>query len=224
MVEIRARPKPIQIELERTAVIVVDMQNAFVSEGGMFDLSGIDISGTQRIIQPCRDVISVARKRGCKIIYLQHSYNPDLSDSGGENSPNWYKELGPTLIRKHPDLRDKLNFDGTWGANIIEELKPQEGSIIVRKQRYSGFAGTNLDIILRTCSVKYLVFVGIATNICVESTIRDAFSLDYFPILISDAVSQVGADFTQEATVYNVKFAFGWVIDSKEFCKSLEIK
>lgn len=222
--ELRTRPEPIQIELEKTAVIVVDMQNCFISKGGMFDLSGIDISGAQKIIQPCRNVISAAQKRGCKIIYLQHCYNPDLSDSGGKNSPNWYKELGPTFFSKHPDLKDKLNFDGTWGVNIIEDLKPQEGSIIVRKQRFSGFAGTNLDIVLRTCNVKYLVFVGIATNICVESTIRDAFSLDYFPILISDAVSQAGADFTQEATVYNVKFAFGWVTDSKEFCKSLEIR
>lgn len=222
--KLRTRPEPIQIELERTAVIVVDMQNCFVSKGGMFDLSGIDISGAQGIIPRCKDVINAAQKRGCKLIYLQHSYNPDLSDSGGKTSPNWYKELGPTFFSKHPDLKDKLNFDGTWGVNIIKDLKPQEGSIIVRKQRFSGFAGTNLDIVLRTCNIKYLVFVGIATNICVESTIRDAFCLDYFPILISDAVSQAGADFTQEATVYNVKFAFGWVTDSKEFCKSLEIR
>ena len=218
---IKTRPKPIQIDLERTAVIVVDMQNCFLSKGGMFDLAGLDISRAREIVPRCKDVIDAARKSGCKVIYLRHSYNPDLSDSGGETSPNWYKELGPVFFRKHPDLKDKLNFEGTWGADIIEDLKPQEGDVVVRKQRFSGFAGTNLDMILKTYNIKYLVFIGIASNICVESTIRDAFSLDYFPILISDAVSEAGASFTQEATIYNVKFAFGWVIDSEEFCNSL---
>ncbi|MEE9610275.1 MAG: isochorismatase family protein, partial [Desulfatiglandales bacterium] len=82
-----AKPKAIQIDLERTAVIVVDMQNAFVSERGMFALSGINVSSTQTIIEPCKNVISAAQERNCKIIYLRHAYNPDLSDSGGENSP-----------------------------------------------------------------------------------------------------------------------------------------
>jgi len=85
-----SRPKTIQIDLKRTAVIVVDMQNAFVSERGMFALSGINVSGTQTIIEPCKNVISAARERDCKVIYLRHAYNTDLSDSGGENSPNWY--------------------------------------------------------------------------------------------------------------------------------------
>jgi ureidoacrylate peracid hydrolase len=217
-----AKPKAIQIDLERTAVIVVDMQNAFVSERGMFALSGINVSSTQTIIESCKNVITAAQERNCKIIYLRHAYNPDLSDSGGENSPNWHKELGLILIRERPDLKDAGLIDGRWGSEIIEELKPPEGSIIVRKQRFSGFAGTNLDFILKTNNIKYLVFVGIATNICVETTIRDAFSHDYFPILISDGTSQAGKDFLQDATIFNVKFAMGWVIDSKGFCDCLK--
>ena len=216
-----SKPKTIQIDLKRTAVIVVDLQNAFVSERGMFALSGINVSGTQTIIEPCKNVISAARERDCKVIYLRHAYNTDLSDSGGENSPNWYKELGLILLRERPDLKDVGLIDGTWGAEIIEELKPPEGSIVVRKQRFSGFAGTNLDFVLKTNNIKYLVFVGVATNVCVETTIRDAFSHDYFPILISDGVSHAGKDFLQDATIFNVKFALGWVVDSKGFCDSL---
>jgi ureidoacrylate peracid hydrolase len=75
--------------------------------------------------------------------------------------------------------------------------------------------GTNLDIILGTYDIQYLVFVGTATNICVESTLRHAFFLDYFPILVSDAVAQAGPDLIQEATLLNVRSTFGWVITAE---------
>ncbi len=218
---IKAKPRPVQIDLTKTAVIVVDMQNAFVSKGGMFDLLGINLSDVRRRIQPCRDVIRKARERGCRIIYLKHSYAPDLSNSGGEDSPNWHRERGLAFIREHPDKKEVSLIDDTWGSEIIEELKPEEDSIIVKKQRFSGFVGTDLDDILKKYGIKYLVFLGTVINICVESTIRDAYFHDYFPILISDAVGQTGADFIREATIYNVELVFGWVTDSREFCNSL---
>lgn len=220
-IRLPTKPKSLQIDLERTAVVVVDMQNAFVSERGMFARSGISVSATQTIIEPCRKVIRTARESGCKIVHLRHAYNADLSDSGGENSPNWFKELGVVFIRERPDLKDIGLIDGTWGAEIIEELKPQGDGFVVTKKRYSGFAGTNLDMILKANDIRFLVFVGTATNICVEATIRDAYSREYFSILISDAANSAGKDFLQDATIFNVKFAFGWVLDSKGFCDGL---
>lgn len=218
---VQAEPEAIEIDVSKTAVLVVDMQNAFVRRGGYFDLIGFDISATEKIIEPCQEIVGAAREKGIKIIYLQMGYSPDLSDSGGPNSPAWHKSRGLALIRQRPELKDKLYIYGTWGANIIEELEPQQGDIVIRKQKYDGFIGTNLDIVLRTYGVKHLLFIGTATNICVESTLRHAFSLQYFPILVSDAVSQMGPSSTQEATIFNVRSIFGWVTTSEKLLKAI---
>lgn len=213
---IQAEPEPIWIDIPRTAVLVVDMQNAFVKERGYSHMAGHDISRTQKIIGPCREIIGAGREKGARILYLQMGCSPDLSDLGPPDSPAARKSKGRILIRQHPELRDRLYVYGTWGAEIIEELEPQRGDIVVRKQRYDGFIGTNLDIILKTLGIKYLLVIGTATNICVESTIRHAYSLDYFSILVSDAVAQMGPEAMQEATILNVQSTFGWVTSSKD--------
>jgi ureidoacrylate peracid hydrolase len=220
-VSINAEPDPLTIDLPRTAVIVVDMQNAFVKTGGYFDLAGYDRSATEKIIDPCRKVTEAARKAGAKVIYLQMGFSPDLSDKGSPDSPGNSKSRGLRFINSHPDLKDKFYFYGAWGGEIIQELAPQPGDIVVRKQRYDAFIGTNLEIILRTHQIRNLVFVGTATNVCVESTLRHAFFLDYFPILVSDAVSQAGSAITQQATILNVLSHFGWVTTSDELVKGI---
>ena len=187
---IQADPEPIHIDVLKTAMIVVDMQNAFARKGGYFDFVGFDISATEKIIGCCKEIIICGRK-GVKVIYLQMGYSADLSDSGGPNSP-MFKSRALTLVSERPELKDRLYIYGTWGADIIDELKPQPGDVIVKKQKHDGFIGTNLDIILKTYEIKHLVFIGTATNICVESTLRHAFSLGYFSILVSDAVSPIG--------------------------------
>lgn len=219
---IEAEPEPITIDLLKTAVIVVDMQNAFVRKGGYFDVTGQDISGTERIIGPCQRIITSARQKGARIIYFQMGCSADLSDRGPADSPYNLKSKGLGLIRRRPELKDKFYIYGTWGAEIIDELDPSAEDIIVRKQKYDGFIGTNLGIILSTFGIKYLAFVGTATNLCVESTLRHAFFLDYFPILVSDAVSHAGSSITQEATVLNVKTHFGWVTTADQFVRGLD--
>ncbi|MBL7211845.1 MAG: isochorismatase family protein [Desulfobacteraceae bacterium] len=221
IVLLQAETEPIKIDLLKSAVIVVDMQNCFVRKGGYFDLAGNDISAAQKIIEPCKHVITSMRKKGSKILYLQMGCSSDLSDAAAADSPSSHKSGGLVMIKQRPELRDKVYIYGTWGADIIEELKPLQEDIIVRKQRYDGFFGTNLDIILRTLGVRNLLFIGIATNVCVESTIRHAFFLDYFPILVSDAVSQMGSDITQQATILNVQSAFGWVTSSENLLNAI---
>lgn len=215
-ITVQASPQPILVDLARATVLVVDMQNAFLHKGGYFDLVGLDITPMQRIIEPCRKIIHAAYAASIRIIYLQMGCSPDLSDKGSSDSPGSIKSRGLSMMKGHPEWKEKFYFYGTWGAEIIEELKPREGDIVVKKQKHDGFIGTNLDIILRTLGAKYLFFVGIATNICVESTLRHAFSLDYFPILVSDAVSQMGSNITQEATIFNVQSTFGWVANTED--------
>jgi len=214
----------IKIDLSKTSVIVVDMQNAFASRGGMFDKLGVFSEKNREIIGPIRKVLQVARPMGVRIIYLKMCFRSDLSNAGGPESPNYWKELGMIVMREKPEFKGKFITEGTWDVEIIDELKPQPGDIVVKKSRYSGFVNSELQAILQTYNIKYLIFVGLATNVCVESTIRDAFFHEYFPILVSDCVAPVGPDYIQKATIFNVERFFGWVTTSDNLIKSISEK
>jgi ureidoacrylate peracid hydrolase len=215
------KPEPIEADLARSAVIVVDMQNAFASKGGMFDLSGMDISGARQVIEVQKTVLEAAREVSLPVVYLVMGYDSNLATSGGPDSPNWHKELALLLMRKRPELKGKVLTEGQWDWEIVDELKPRPGDVVINKTRYSGFCGTPLDSMLRTRGTKTLFFAGIATNICVESTLRDAFFLDYWPILLRDATMQAGPAMLQEATIRNVELALGWTLSSSEFVETV---
>lgn len=214
MIELSARPDNVAIALSRSAMIVVDMQNGFAKPGGMLDLHGADVSQAAAVIDINAKLLTAARKAKVKVIYLAMTYQPDLSDAGGPLSPNYHKELGLKLMRERPELSGKLLIDGTWDWQIVDALKPQPGDLLIRKPRYSGFVGTGLDNILRNEDIRFLFFTGIATNVCVESTARDAFFGQYWPILIEDAINHTGPDFCRDATLWNCENIFGWVSDT----------
>ena len=217
MPELKTKPEPIQVDFARSAVVVVDMQNAFASAGGLLDIAGMDISNASRVVQAIGAVLDAARGAGILIVYLQMGYKPDLSNSGGPDSPNWHKELALNVMNRRPELKGKLLTEGTWDFAVVDALKPRPGDLVVLKTRYSGFAGTTLDSQLRTRGIRFLFFVGIATNVCVESTLRDAYFLDYWPILMGDGAMPAGPPAAHEATLYNVENFFGWTLQSKEF-------
>jgi ureidoacrylate peracid hydrolase len=221
MLRLNTKPEPIEIDAAKSAVVVVDMQNAFASKCGMLDIAGIDISGAQCVVRQIATVLEHARASGIPVVHLQMGYKPDQSNSGGPNSPNWHKELAITLMNRRPDLRGKLLTEGTWDFEIVDELKPQADDLVVVKTRYSGFAGTPLDSMLRTRGIRYLFFAGIATNVCVESTLRDAFFLDYWPILLRDGAMAAGGTAAHDATVFNVENFFGWTLTSGDFLAAL---
>jgi ureidoacrylate peracid hydrolase len=221
MITFPTRPNPIDVDPERSAVMVVDMQNAFASRGGMFDLSGLDISGASQVITVLQEVLDEARAAGMKTVYLQMGYDAELITAGGPDSPNSHKELALLLMKKRPELKGKILTEGQWDWEVVDELKPQPGDLVINKTRYSGFCGTPLDSLLRTRGIHTLFFTGIATNICVESTLRDAFFLDYWPVLLRDATMQAGPPMLQEATVQNVELALGWTLSSSEFMQTL---
>ena len=222
MVTLEARPEPISIDPARTALIVVDMQNAFLSPGGMLDRAGIDISAAPQTLDVAQRVVKTVRGLGMPVVHLQVGYPPDLSTAGGPTSPNPRKELALCLMARHPELRGKLLIWGTWDAEIVDALAPLPEEVVIKKSRYSGFAGTPLDQLLRSRGIQYLLFLGVATNVCVESTIRDAYFLEYWPILIADATMQAGPPSIQEATLFNVEHFFGWVTSSASLETTLQ--
>ena len=223
MAILKARPQDVEIDLARTAFIVVDMQNAYAKKGGMLDLGvGIDESRTNPVIAANQRLLSAARAAGVQVFYLQFGYKPDLSDAGGPRSPNIRKQMAIRLIKERPADRDKLIIEGTWGWEIIDELKPEPGDLVVKKARYSGFAGTTLENQLNGLDIRHILFTGVATNVCVESTAREAFFREFWPILIDDAMDHTGPDFTRQATLYNFETKFGWVTKTDDVLDMME--
>jgi ureidoacrylate peracid hydrolase len=220
-VDLTAEPRPLSLDLDRTALVVVDMQNGFASPGGMLDLSGIDVRPAQGVIANARMVIEAARRSGLPVVYLTIGYPADQSTAGGIDSPNPQKELALCLMRERPELRGKLLTFGTWDFQIVDELAPQPADAVIVKSRYSGFHGTSLDSFLRSRGIRNLLFIGIASNVCVESTIRDAYFLEYWPVLIDDATMPAGPAEIQRATVFNVQTFFGWVANSEDVVTAL---
>ncbi len=215
-----AQPEPLSIAPERTAVVLVDMQNAFASHGGMLDLAGIDVGPAAAAVANARLLVDAARAAHIPVIYLV-SYAPDQSNAGGEDSPNPRKELALCLMRERPELKGKLLTYGTWDFQIVDALTPHPGELVITKPRYSGFVGTTLDAELRSRGIRTLLMAGIASNVCVESTLRDAYFREYWPVMIEDATMPAGSPEIQRATVHNVTTFFGWVSTAREVAGAL---
>jgi len=221
--ELKARPETLTLAAEETAVIVIDMQNAYASKKGYVDLAGFDISGAAGTIAKIDRTLKAARKAGIQVIYLQNGWDPDYIEAGTELSPNYHKSNALKTMRRNPNLQGQLLARGGWDYDIVDALQPQPGDIRIGKTRYSAFFNSQLDSILRARGIRNLVFVGIATNVCVESTLRDGFHLEYFGIMLEDATHHLGPDFLQKATVYNVETFFGWISSVEDFCSAVKV-
>ena len=221
VVTLPARPENLPITPSQTALVVVDMQNAYASRGGYLDIAGFDIEGAAAVIEKIVLAVESARAAGMPVIFFQNGWDSDYVEAGGEGSPNWWKSNALKTMRDKPELQGTLLAKGGWDYDLVERLKPQPGDVVIAKPRYSAFYNTALDSLLRARGIKTLAFCGIATNVCVESTLRDGFFLEYFGVLLEDATHQAGPAFLQEASVYNVEQFFGWVSNTADFCGTI---
>jgi ureidoacrylate peracid hydrolase len=216
-----ARPEPLRLKPSETAIIVVDMQNAYATPGGYLDIAGFDVSGAPVAIDGTRRVLDAARAAGVTVIFFQNGWDKDYVEAGTPGSPNWHKSNALKTMRARPELKGTLLAKGTWDYAIVDALQPQAGDIVIPKTRYSGFFNTNIDSVLRARGIRNLVFTGVATNVCVESSLRDAFHLEYFAVVLEDAVHHAGPDFVRQAAFYNVEKFFGWVSTVADFCGAI---
>ena len=215
-----ARPEALRLDPAETAVVVIDMQNAYATPGGYVDLAGFDIAGSASVIGKIAQVLDTAREAGMPVVFLQNGWDPDYVEAGGPGSPNWHKSNALKTMRTRPELNGQLLARGGWDYDLVDALKPKPGDIRVHKTRYSAFFNSQLDSVLRSRGIRNIVFVGIASNVCVESTLRDGFHLEYFGVMLEDATHHLGPAMMQEATVYNVEKFFGWVSTVADFCGS----
>jgi ureidoacrylate peracid hydrolase len=226
-----AKPAPISIHPLSTALIVVDMQNDFAAKGGMLERQGVDISMIQKVIPTIAKVIDVSRQAGLKIIYLKMGFQEDLSDLGREGSPNRVRHLhfdvGQTITAPNGS-KSRILIRDTWNTDIVPQLKPQQGDIVLYKTRYSGFYNTDLDSVLQQLNIQNLIVTGCTTTICVESTIRDAMFRDYSAVVLEDCTAEpVGYDLQRsnhEASLLAIQFSFGWVSTSEAFLSAIQVE
>jgi len=149
-------------------------------------------------------------------------YQPDLSDTGAPNGPNWSKVHGPIGVGETADLPNgttgRYLIRDTWGTEIIDELGPDEADPVIYKTRFSGFFETELHEVLQGLGIRTLIFTGCTTSVCVESTLRDAFFRDYQCILLEDCVAEPighGMDRSNhDATLLLVNLLFAFVARS----------
>jgi ureidoacrylate peracid hydrolase len=219
---IPARPEPLLVCPSRSALVVVDMQNGFATPGGYLDRAGFDISGARAVVTNCRSILEGTRRAGMRIVYLQMGWHRDMRDAGAVGGGMWHKSVAWRFMRARPEHAGTAIIRGTWDYAIVDELAPREGDVVIAKTRLSGFFETNLDSMLRALQIETLAFVGIATNVCVEATMRDALYRDYRCLLIEDASNAAGPEFVHRATLFNVETFLGWVTTTEEFCRALQ--
>ncbi len=217
-----ARPEAISFTADSSALIVVDMQNAYATPGGYLDLAGFDVSATAPVIANIQRAVAAAHAAGIQVIYFQNGWDEQYVEAGGPGSPNWHKSNALKTMRARPELMGKLLAKGGWDYDLVDALQPRAEDIILPKPRYSGFFNTPLDSILRSRGIRHLIFTGIATNVCVESTLRDGFFLEYFGVVLEDATHQAGPAFAQQAALYNIETFFGWVSNVETFCQAVD--
>ena len=184
----------------KTAIIIVDVQNDFCDPAGAAGKSGKDTGAAMAMIPTLNRLIDAAREHGTNVIFIQTIHEPST------DSEAWLDR------RSDPNAKNCLK--GTWGAEFTG-VAPREGEPVVIKHRYSAFVNTRLESVLRTLKVETIVVLGVATNVCVESTARHGFMLDYHTIFVSDC----SAGYNQAAhdlTLRNHARYFGQVATAQE--------
>ena len=178
----RAKLNTIEFDPSTTAVLVVDMLKDFFTDGGAMVLDGGDI-----LYGPHRELLTVARNKGMPVFWLNQDLPPDDS-----------------LF----ETRAVHCLSGSWGAEIVDEIPVDETDIVISKRRYSGFFQTSLDLNLRERGIDTVIVTGVVTNICVRSTVHDAFFLSYKVLVPEDLVMATSTQ-AQEVTLYDIETHYG---------------
>src|SRR5689334_14117029 len=206
-------------DIDRSALIIVDMQNDFVHPEGGFahrarenPEAKIDFPFLMGTVPYAKRLVESFRRAGHPVIYIAHVLKPDYSDA---QFPYWRATRG--------SLSGNRSFitEGTWGAQIIDELKPKEGEHLVVKKGFGGFSNTPLDTVLRNMGVTTCVVSGVTTCVCVSSTIRGGVEHNYRMILVSDAVAEVDRT-THEAELKTMARLFADVKTADEVMGMLD--
>ena len=217
MITIPARPYPLPLRLEKTALMVIDMQNDFCTTGGWGDHKGFDVSQTQKAIPPLKVLLAALRQTSVTIIHTREGHRPDLSDCPPHKlarSRHQQAELGSE------GSMGRLLTRGSKSHDFVAELPPLSTEIVLDKPGKGAFVATDLELILRQREIKQLLFTGVTTECCVHTTLRTANDLGYECLLLEDCCASFLPEFHQ-VSVKMVEKIFGWVTLSTSLLEAI---
>ena len=222
-VALPATPQNLVVDLARTALVIVDMQNDFCHPDGWLASIGVDISAARRPIEPLRALLPGVRGQGMPVLWVNWGNRSDQLNL----SPSVLHVYKPTGVGAGlgdplPSNGAPILQDGSWAAAIVDELAPIDGDIRISKYRMSGFWDTPLDSILRNLGVTTLLFAGVNLDQCVMCTLQDANFLGYDCILLEDCSATTSPGFCTDGTLYNVRQCFGFVAASGDLARAIE--
>jgi nicotinamidase-related amidase len=209
---IDAEPASLVVDPGRTALLIIDMQRDFLEPGGFGETLGNDVSLLAAAVAPCRAVLETARRGNLLVIHTREGHRPDLSDA-----PRIKLERGePTMRIGAPGPMGRLLIRGETGHDIIPELYPIDGEPVIDKPGKGAFYQTDLDLVLKNNRIEYLLVCGVTTEVCVNTTVREANDRGYRCIVLADCCASYFPEF-HDMGLKMIKAQggiFGWVSDS----------
>ncbi len=211
---IAAEPQPLAVALDRTALIIIDMQRDFLEPGGFGETLGNDVSLLKAAVGPLKSVLAAARASGMLVIHTREGHRPDLSDA-----PPFKIERGsPSKRIGDPGPMGRILVRGEPGQDIIPELYPIAGEPVIDKPGKGAFFQTDLELTLKNCAIENLIVTGVTTEVCVNTTVREANDRGYRCVVLGDCCASYFPEF-HEMGLKMIKAQggiFGWVSGSKE--------
>ncbi|QDJ11580.1 Isochorismatase family protein (plasmid) [Roseomonas mucosa] len=221
-VHLRAQPKAVTLDLARTALVVVDMQNDFCHPRGWLASLGVDVTPARAPIAPLAALLPVLRRAGVPVVWLNWGTRPDRLN------------LSPALMHVYKGSGDAAGLGdplpatgapvlqaGSWSAQVVDELVSEPGDIRVDKHRMSGMWDTPLDSILRNLGVTTLIFAGVNLDQCVLHSMADANFAGYDTLLAEDCAATTNPDYCRDATLLNIRQIFGFTLLSTDLIEAL---
>ena len=219
MLEINAEPYPFELDPSHAALLIIDMQRDFLEPGGFGDALGNNVSLLRDSIEPTRILLNAAREAGMLVIHTREGHRPDLSDL-----PPAKKRRGRFAVTiGDPGPMGRILVHGEAGHAIIAELAPIAGEPVIDKPGKGAFHATDLGAILRNKGIAQLIVCGVTTEVCVNTTVREANDIGFECLVMRDCTASYFPEFHEQALrmIQAQGGIFGWVGSSPDVCAAL---
>ena len=216
---INAEPYKMEFDPKSTALLIIDMQRDFVEPGGFGEALGNDVSILRKAIPPTKKMLQAFRKLGMMVIHTREGHRPDLSDC----PPSKMARGKPKRKIGDDGSMGRLLVRGAKGHDIVRELYPVAGEVVIDKPGKGAFYATDLELILRNAGIKTMMVCGVTTEVCVNTSVREANDRGFNCVVLEDCVGSYFPAF-QKAGLAMIKAQggiFGWVSNSKNALKAL---
>ncbi len=218
--QVKAEPYEFQFEPRSAALVIIDMQRDFVDRGGFGEALGNDVSLLRKAVPPTQRVLAACREAGIAVIHTREGHRADLSDLPPSKKARGRLKAGIG----DPGPMGRILVRGEYGHDIIDELKPAAGEPVIDKPGKGAFYATDFDSVLKSRGVRQLIVCGVTTEVCVNTTVREANDRGYDCLVLEDCVGSYFPEF-QKAGLAMIKAQggiFGWVGRSDDFITALK--